>query len=136
MTTDVSDSSFRAEVDRNVELFLFFFIRFCIIVYSFYVIDVEAITRIIMCACDDDGSGAISHEEATSDVCFAIHQEEVPEEDFDAADTNGDGEIDFDEAMAWTMSNAPATRKIAELRENFFSDDGANFCLKSRIMKN
>merc|ERR1711953_1200669 len=83
---------------------------------------VEAITRIIMCACDDDGSGAISHEEATSDVCFAIHQEEVPEEDFDAADTNGDGEIDFDEAMAWAGDNAPETR-IAELRENFFSDD-------------
>ena len=28
MTTDVSDSSFRAEVDRNVEIFLFFII-FC-----------------------------------------------------------------------------------------------------------
>jgi len=83
---------------------------------------VEAITRIIMCACDDDGSGAISHEEATSDVCFAIHQEEVPEEDFDAADTNGDGEIDFDEAMAWAGDNAPETR-IAELRENFFSNN-------------
>ena len=122
MTTDVSDSSFRAEVDRNVEIFLFF-IRFCIIVYSFYIIDVEAITHIIMCACDDDGSGAISHEEATSDVCFAIHQEEVPEEDFDAADTNGDGEIDFDEAMAWAGDNAPETR-IAELRENFFSNNG------------
>jgi len=85
--------------------------------------DVEAITRIIMCACDDDGSGAISHAEATSDVCFAIHETEVPEAEFDAADTNGDGEIDFDEAMAWAMANAPGTRKIAELRENFFSND-------------
>merc|ERR1711953_576782 len=70
---------------------------------------VEAITHIIMCACDDDGSGAISHEEATSDVCFAIHQEEVPEDD-------------FDEAMAWAGDNAPETR-IAELRENFFSNN-------------
>ena len=77
-----------------------------------------------MCACDDDGSGAISHAEATSDVCFAIHETEVPEAEFDAADTNGDGEIDFDEAMAWAMANAPGTRKIAELRENFFSNDG------------
>merc|ERR1712045_1009776 len=95
--------------------------------------DVEAITHIIMCACDDDGSGGISHEELNSDVCMAITQYEVPEEDFAHCDANGDGEIDFDEAMAWAMSNAPATRKIAELRENFFSDD-AHFEAAVRVL--
>ena len=87
-----------------------------------------------MCACDDDGSGAISHAEATSDVCFAIHETEVPAAEFDAADTNGDGEIDFDEAMAWAGDNAPETR-IAEMRENFFSNNGI-ILFKVLIMKN
>ena len=48
-----------------------------------------------MCACDDDGSGGISHEELNSDVCMAITQYEVPEEDFAHCDANGVGEIDL-----------------------------------------
>ena len=59
----------------------------------------------------------------TSGVCLAIVQYEAPKEDFDGADTDGDGEISMDEAIAWANEYAPETR-MAYNRENFFSDDG------------
>merc|ERR1712038_2252560 len=62
--------------------------------------EAKAMVHIVMCACDDDFSGGISHEELSSDVCMAITQYEVPQEDFDHCDTNGDGEVDLNEALA------------------------------------
>merc|ERR1711881_132221 len=62
--------------------------------------EAKAMVHIIMCACDDDFSGGIGHDELNSDVCMAITQYEVPEEDFAHCDTNGDGEITLDEALA------------------------------------
>ena len=80
-----------------------------------------------MCACDDDFSGGISHDELNSDVCMAITQYEVPQEDFAQCDTNGDGEISLDEAFAALekYQNEPAGRALTAFnRDNFFSDDG------------
>ena len=86
--------------------------------------------NIVMCACDDDSSGAISHEELNSDVCKAIVHFEVPQEDFDHWDTNGDGEVDLDEALAAIDAdqNEPMSRALTAFnRDNFFSKDGMYF---------
>ena len=85
--------------------------------------DLHGLLHIVFCACDEDMSGGLSHEEMNSGVCKAITQYEAPQEDFDAADTNGDGEISLDEAIAWANEYAPETR-MAYNRENYFSDDG------------
>ena len=80
-----------------------------------------------MCACDDDFSGAISHDELNSDVCLAITQYEVPQEDFAQCDTNGDGEIDLAEAFAALekYQNESMRRALTAFnRDNFFSNDG------------
>ena len=83
--------------------------------------------HIVMCACDDDFSGAISHDELNSDVCLAITQYEVPQEDFAQCDTNGDGEIDLAEAFAALekYQNESMRRALTAFnRDNFFSNDG------------
>ena len=94
-----------------------------------------------MCACDDDFSGAISHDELNSDVCLAITQYEVPQEDFAQCDTNGDGEIDLAEAFAALekYQNASMRRALTAFnRDNFFSNDGNPLsCTKmTNIIKN
>jgi len=88
--------------------------------------EAEAMVHIVMCACDDDFSGAISHDELNSDVCLAITQYEVPQEDFAQCDTNGDGEIDLAEAFAALekYQNASMRRALTAFnRDNFFSND-------------
>ena len=83
--------------------------------------------HIIMCACDDDFSGGIGHDELNSDVCMAITQYEVSQEDFGHCDTNDDGEIDLDEALAAIekYQNESAGRALTAFnRDNFFSNDG------------
>ena len=95
--------------------------------------------HVVMCACDDDFSGGISHEELTSDVCMAIIQFEVPKEAFDHCDTNGDGEIDLNEALAALEKhkNEPAGRALgltAFNRDNFFSDNGNNYNYLDKII--
>lgn len=88
--------------------------------------DAEGMVHVVMCACDEDFSGGISHEELTSDVCMAITQYEVPKEDFDQCDTNGDGEVDLNEALAALekYQNEPMRRALTAFnRENFFSNN-------------
>ena len=83
--------------------------------------------HIIMCACDDDFSGGIGHDELNSDVCMAITQYEVSQEDFGHCDTNDDGEIDLDEALAAIekYQNESTGRALTAFnRDNFFSNDG------------
>ena len=90
-------------------------------------IETKGMAHIVMCACDDDSSGAISHEEFNSDVCQAIVHFEVSHEDFDNCDTNGDGEVDLDEALAAIEAdeNEPMSRALRVFnRDNFFSNDG------------
>merc|ERR1712223_206901 len=82
--------------------------------------------HIIMCACDDDFSGGIGHDELNSDVCMAITQYEVSQEDFGHCDTNDDGEIDLDEALAAIekYQNELTGRALTAFnRDNFFSND-------------
>jgi hypothetical protein len=89
--------------------------------------DAEGMVHIVMCACDEDFSGGISHDELNSDVCMAITQYEVPEEDFAHCDANGDGEITLDEALAALEKyhhDEPMRRALTAFdRENFFSDN-------------
>lgn len=63
---------------------------------------VEAIVRVMGCACDNDWSMGISWEEANAGECVmvqtALFGQNVTEEMFNAADANGDGEIDGTEA--------------------------------------
>ena len=90
-------------------------------------IETKGMAHIVMCACDDDSSGAISHEEFNSDVCQAIVHFEVSHEDFDNCDTNGDGEVDLDEALAAIKAdeNEPMSRALTVFnRANFLSNDG------------
>merc|ERR1712018_871040 len=87
----------------------------------------EAMIHLVMCACDEDFSGGISHDELNTDVCMAITQYEVPEEDFAHCDANGDGEITLDEALAALEKyhhDEPMRRALTAFdRENFFSDN-------------
>merc|ERR1739848_957663 len=88
--------------------------------------EAKAMVHIIMCACDDDFSGGIGHDELNSDVCLAITQYEVSQEDFGQCDTNDDGEIDLDEALAAIekYQNESAGRALTAFnRDNFFSND-------------
>ena len=95
--------------------------------------------HLVMCACDEDFSGGISHEELNTDVCMAITQYEVPEADFAHCDTNGDGEITLDEALAALEKyhhDEPMRRALTAFnRENFFSDNGNYNYLKSGQFK-
>ena len=89
--------------------------------------EAEGMVHLVMCACDEDFSGGISHDELNSDVCMAITQYEVPEEDFAHCDANGDGEITLDEALAALekyQSVETMRSPSAFNRDNFFSDDG------------
>merc|ERR1711974_462220 len=83
--------------------------------------------NIIFCACDEDGSGALSHEELSTEVCKIIVQHETSEEDFAAVDADGDGEITQQEVIDFFNNMKPDTkRKLRSMqfdRENFFSDD-------------
>ena len=85
------------------------------------------VVQIVICACDDDSNGAISLEELNSDICQTFVHHEVSQEDFDHSDTNGDGEVDFDEALIAIEGheNESMTRALTALnRDNFFSNDG------------
>merc|ERR1711994_613139 len=71
--------------------------------------------EVVFCACDEDYNGSLTHEELTTDVCKNILDHEVSAEDFASADTNGDGEITYEEATVWANSNARIYNRAMEM---------------------
>jgi len=65
-------------------------------------VHVEAAVRVIGCACDNDGNMALSWEEVSSEQCVAVQNwvfgDNIDEEGFNMADTDGNGEVDGQEA--------------------------------------
>lgn len=63
---------------------------------------VEAIVRVMGCACDNDWSMGISWNETNAEECVmvqtALFGQSMTQDMFNAADANGDGEIDGVEA--------------------------------------
>jgi hypothetical protein len=68
---------------------------------------VEAQIHLVGCACDNDGSDGVSMDELKGELCSVVvehlfHGEQMPEDQmqdiFNLMDTNGDGQIDGNEA--------------------------------------
>ena len=62
----------------------------------------EAAVRVIGCACDSDGNMALSWEEVSSEQCVAVQNwvfgQSIDEEGFNMVDSDGNGEVDGQEA--------------------------------------
>ena len=77
--------------------------------------------------CDEDQNGSLTHGELTTEVCKVILDHEVSIEDFEAADTDGNGEITYEEAEKWANSNARFYERADSMKSSkMFSNDGKN----------
>lgn len=88
--------------------------------------DVKDIIYVVFCACDEDQSGTLSHEELTTDVCKVILDHELSAEDFASADADGDGEVSMEEVFNWVMSHGHdhiESRAISMKSSRGFSND-------------
>ena len=89
--------------------------------------DVRDIINLVFCACDQgDHDGDLTLEEWMGPVCENVNDHlfgyQVSEDDFNAADANGDGVCTVDEVHDFAMSKAEMRSLNREL---YFSDDAS-----------
>jgi len=79
---------------------------------------------VVFCACDEDFSGALSHEELTTEVCKVIVQHETSAEDFASVDADGDGEVTIEEVIEWVQSHKDIETRAKSMKlSRGFSND-------------
>ena len=99
----------------------------------FLFIDLADAVTLLICACDegiagDFGDGVLSLEEWTGPLCQSVNNwsshllgYDPNEEDFNTADTDGNGYVDFQEIAEYVMVHVPPMRSLN--REFYFSND-------------
>ena len=112
--------------------------------FSYFIVFVEAVVRILGCACDANGSMSLSLDEVVDGQCgdfqnWAFGETVIDESHFALADQNGDGEID-------AMEGAAAVQYVIENHFNSCSDNwpqkkcnrmmNKGKCTKPKVMKN
>ena len=71
----------------------------------YFPVHVEGAVRVLGCSCDNDGSMTLSWDEVSDEICVHVQQWifegcSMDEEGFSMVDSDGNGEIDGEEAAA------------------------------------